>query len=204
MTGDFVGGFSECTTDDLVLLRSIIDETLDTSSSRFSTLSRKIEDSRAFIRSAEKEIKELEQQQRVLSKRRRVLSAAIEREKPIPLSDDELFQIHSRKKVAQNESAFLISKNGAKTEVGESLVLGRDSSCGLVISDMTVSRKHARLFKQNGNWWVEDLGSKNGVRLNGEKIESEIPARLPKKAIIRFGAAEFSFFVGQRAEESLV
>lgn len=36
----------------------------------------------------------------------------------------------------------------------------------------TVSRKHAKFFKQAGSWYVEDLGSTNGVYVNGRRINS--------------------------------
>jgi pSer/pThr/pTyr-binding forkhead associated (FHA) protein len=36
--------------------------------------------------------------------------------------------------------------------------------------DDMVSRRHARLFVERGVWHVEDLGSRNGTRLNGEVV----------------------------------
>jgi len=38
------------------------------------------------------------------------------------------------------------------------------------LTERNVSRRHARLVKENGNVLIEDLGSYNGVRVNGEKI----------------------------------
>jgi hypothetical protein len=50
------------------------------------------------------------------------------------------------------------------------LVLGADASCELQLVDPTrrVSRRHARLFRDRGAWWVADLESRNGVRQDGE------------------------------------
>jgi len=50
------------------------------------------------------------------------------------------------------------------------IVLGRDPICDIYISDETVSARHARLTFHHGQWWVEDLNSTNGTRLNQEPV----------------------------------
>jgi len=50
------------------------------------------------------------------------------------------------------------------------ILLGRDSHCDLPLPDETVSVRHARLSYHHGQWWLEDLGSTNGTRLNKEKV----------------------------------
>ena len=50
------------------------------------------------------------------------------------------------------------------------ILLGRDSHCDLPLSDETVSVRHARLSYHHGQWWLEDLGSTNGTRLNRELV----------------------------------
>ena len=45
-------------------------------------------------------------------------------------------------------------------------ILGRDINNTIVIHDAAVSARHARLSRENGIWWLEDLGSKNGTLLN--------------------------------------
>lgn len=53
---------------------------------------------------------------------------------------------------------------------GETLVVGRSSRAGLVLPDPAVSREHARLFREDDAWFVQDLGSQFGTRVNGEQI----------------------------------
>lgn len=53
---------------------------------------------------------------------------------------------------------------------GASMVIGRASECDLVIEDRFLSRRHSRLFLQEGRLMVEDLGSRNGTRVNGHPI----------------------------------
>jgi pSer/pThr/pTyr-binding forkhead associated (FHA) protein len=50
------------------------------------------------------------------------------------------------------------------------LVIGRDQTCDLILDDKTVSAEHAHLTYHHGNWWVEDLHSKNGTLINLELL----------------------------------
>ena len=55
--------------------------------------------------------------------------------------------------------------------------MGRATDAGLVLADRGVSRRHARIFRQGGQWWVEDLGSSNGTHVNGLKLVQPVPLR---------------------------
>jgi two-component system cell cycle response regulator len=62
---------------------------------------------------------------------------------------------------------------------GEELLTGRDENCGLSLSDVSVSRYHARLSSSaNGEVMVQDLGSTNGTAIN---------ARSTRRGILRPG-----------------
>ncbi len=50
-------------------------------------------------------------------------------------------------------------------------VLGRDESADIRVDDKKVSRRHAAFRLIDGLPWAEDLGSSNGVRLNGKRID---------------------------------
>jgi FHA domain len=52
----------------------------------------------------------------------------------------------------------------------EELLIGRHPNCDVVMSDETVSRRHARLTFRDGGWIVQDLDSTNGTRLNGQHV----------------------------------
>ena len=52
-------------------------------------------------------------------------------------------------------------------------------------SDQTVSRPHARLWTESGGWWVEDLGSRNGTFVNGDRIRGKL--QLGPGDVLRFG-----------------
>ncbi len=48
----------------------------------------------------------------------------------------------------------------------ESCLIGRSPTVEIVLPDETVSAVHARVWKSNGRWWLEDLDSRNGTFLN--------------------------------------
>lgn len=55
------------------------------------------------------------------------------------------------------------------------LVIGRASECDMTLGHGTLSRQHLAILEEEGQWYVEDLGSSNGTRINGAKIESRSP-----------------------------
>jgi len=65
------------------------------------------------------------------------------------------------------------------------VLLGRDLANDVAIGDPEVSRRHARFFMQDDDFFVEDLGSTNGTFLNGERISS--PKQLRAGDLITFG-----------------
>ncbi len=50
------------------------------------------------------------------------------------------------------------------------IVIGRDPACECPAEDDSVSARHARLSYHHNQWWLEDLGSMNGTRLNDQLV----------------------------------
>ncbi len=67
--------------------------------------------------------------------------------------------------------------------------IGRDGGCDLVLADLTVSRRHARLERDGSGWLLQDLGSTNGTRLNGWLVSSPVPVRAGDQ--VSFGSVSF-------------
>ena len=59
----------------------------------------------------------------------------------------------------------------AVISAGESLEVGRDATCNLVLTDASVSRRHARLQGDGRVFDVVDLGSRNGTFVNGRQVQ---------------------------------
>jgi hypothetical protein len=53
---------------------------------------------------------------------------------------------------------------------GTEVIIGRETTNEIVISDPEVSRKHVRLQLQGANFVIEDLGSTNGTSVNGQRL----------------------------------
>jgi serine/threonine protein kinase len=63
--------------------------------------------------------------------------------------------------------------------------IGRTNGNDLVISERTVSRRHARLWFADGRWYLEDLQSANGTLVNNVRIYQ--PVALNDNDIVNFG-----------------
>ncbi len=51
------------------------------------------------------------------------------------------------------------------------LILGRSQDCHILVSDNHISKQHSRFFLEEDRWHFEDLGSRNGVLLNGVRMQ---------------------------------
>ncbi|MCG2807179.1 MAG: DUF3662 domain-containing protein [Coriobacteriia bacterium] len=78
---------------------------------------------------------------------------------------------------------------------GERLVIGRLAECEVTLGDSNVSRRHAAFTREGDGWAIEDLGSTNGTRLNGEKV---MHARLRDGDLIEVGATQLRFHEPRR------
>ena len=67
----------------------------------------------------------------------------------------------------------------------QQITIGRANDATLVLNDDYASSRHARLFPQDGQWIVEDLGSTNGTYLDRQKVTQPTP--VPVGVPIRIG-----------------
>jgi len=75
---------------------------------------------------------------------------------------------------------------GTTLPLGSSAVLvGRAPSCTLVLDDDYSSSRHARIFPQGDQWFVEDLGSTNGTFVGEQRVEQPTP--VPTGTAVRIG-----------------
>ena len=83
-------------------------------------------------------------------------------------------------------------------QVGD-FVVGRSSSCHLALDDALVSRRHAVFHVGPERVEVEDLGSRNGVQVNGATIEGRTELKHLDRVVI--GAQELLLVWVQKSEE---
>ncbi len=69
-------------------------------------------------------------------------------------------------------------RRGHTYELGDELTVGRAGGCQVTLEgDNYVSQLHARVFRRDGQFYVEDLGSTNGTYLNRRKVTAPIAIR---------------------------
>ena len=73
----------------------------------------------------------------------------------------------------------------------ERVTIGRQSGCTITIRDTNVSREHAQLRRRPNGWTIRDLGSTNGTKLNGVRVEGE--QMLANGDVIMLGAIKVTF-----------
>lgn len=53
----------------------------------------------------------------------------------------------------------------------DEILIGRDDTCDVVLPERQISRQHVRIYLEENQYYVEDLGSRNGTWVNGERLE---------------------------------
>jgi hypothetical protein len=66
---------------------------------------------------------------------------------------------------------------GQAYELADELTVGRAGGCQITLDDTYVSQLHARVFRRDGQLYVEDLGSTNGTYLNRRKVTAPLAIR---------------------------
>jgi pSer/pThr/pTyr-binding forkhead associated (FHA) protein len=89
---------------------------------------------------------------------------------------------------AAPQQLLVTAGDRAGTSMGladQQITIGRANDATLVLADDYASSRHARLFPQDGQWIVEDLGSTNGTYLDRQKVTQPTP--VPVGVPIRIG-----------------
>lgn len=88
-------------------------------------------------------------------------------------------------------SASLVLQDGSRISVGEdALIIGRAPECDVELADATVSRRHAEIVRDGDAWFIRDLKSSNGTKVNGAGIVDQM---LHDGDEIRLGSVTFMF-----------
>lgn len=74
-------------------------------------------------------------------------------------------------------------------------IIGRARSAGVQIPSPFLSKEHAHIFREEGQYYIEDLHSVNGTLLNGVMVEEAVP--IHPKDIVTLVDVEFLFMTGE-------
>jgi len=80
----------------------------------------------------------------------------------------------------------------------EPISVGRHPDNQIVFNDDGLSRKHCVFERKPNGWWIQDLGSRNGTRLNGDKVASAV---LASGDVVRVGVLEIRFVSPEVAQK---
>jgi hypothetical protein len=88
--------------------------------------------------------------------------------------------------------AVLRVQGGRSELVGSrGAVMGRSRDCDVVLDDPNVSRRHAEVRPSGGGWIVNDLGSTNGIKVNGRRVDG--PQSLRPGDVVELGTSRVTF-----------
>src|SRR5262249_27251239 len=93
---------------------------------------------------------------------------------------------------------LVIVRQGEKHEValdGSELVIGRDEHTAIALKDPLASRHHAKISRENNQYWIEDMHSLNGTQLNGKPVTRSALANNDR---ISIGETVLTFVVESR------
>jgi hypothetical protein len=92
---------------------------------------------------------------------------------------------------APSRAQALLVGEGRRTVLsGARVLLGRSRECDVVLSDPNISRRHAEVRREDGGWAVVDLGSTNGIKVNGRRVDH---APLEPGDRVTLGVTELTF-----------
>jgi hypothetical protein len=78
---------------------------------------------------------------------------------------------HRLEPPARSGGRAMLVGGGKRTVLsGNRVVIGRSRDCDVTLDDPNVSRRHAELRREGATWVVADLGSTNGVKVNGHRV----------------------------------
>jgi hypothetical protein len=72
-------------------------------------------------------------------------------------------------------------------------VIGRSRDCDVTVDDANVSRHHAEVRPSGGSWIVRDLGSTNGVKVNGQRVDPTRAQSLRPGDVLELGTSRLTF-----------
>ena len=100
-------------------------------------------------------------------------------------------QAVSPEELGVEQELVTLTFDGTRHEVKERrVVIGRSRDCDIQLSDANVSRRHAELRQEGASYWIVDLGSTNGMEVNGKRVKR---AKLRDGDTITLGSTDVTF-----------
>jgi len=102
-------------------------------------------------------------------------------------------QAVSAEELGVERELVTLTFDGRRHEVNQRrVVIGRSRDCDIQLTDANVSRRHAELRQEGASYWIVDLGSTNGIEVNGKRVKR---AKLSDGDTITLGSTDVRFGV---------
>lgn len=117
------------------------------------------------------------------------------------LNAGDIYRIDSKTRELKESVLFLVTDAAAqanwkqKNLDRDEILIGRESSCDVVLPDPGVSRRHAAIRRDQSGWILEDLNSANGLLVNGQQVEGHTSLR--EKDVITIISTNLIFTSGK-------
>jgi hypothetical protein len=105
-------------------------------------------------------------------------------------SPDRAARILDEGASAAGRQALLVGEGRRSVLSGDRVLVGRSRDCDVVLADPNISRRHAELRPGRRGWAITDLGSTNGIKVNGRRVSE---ALLEPGDRITLGVTELTF-----------
>lgn len=122
---------------------------------------------------------------------------------PQPLNTDDVvevgrYQVHIQGVDHAKEDTPVLTLTGPEGKhrfamVGDEIIIGRAPSCDIAIGHKSISRRHLRVSVQGDTFYAEDLGSQNGSKLGGKRINGPTPFTLGEQIQMSEFTVELGF-----------
>jgi pSer/pThr/pTyr-binding forkhead associated (FHA) protein len=100
-------------------------------------------------------------------------------------------QAASAAELGVEQEIVTLTFDGTQHEVKQRrVVIGRSRDCDVQLNDANVSRRHAELRQEGASYWIVDLGSTNGMEVNGRRVKR---AKLRDGDTITIGSTDVVF-----------
>jgi hypothetical protein len=112
---------------------------------------------------------------------------------PVPSAPEhtEVVAAEDAERLGLARTPATLAYAGGRYELANRVVtIGRSHECDIAISDPNISRRHCEVLQEEGGYVIVDLGSTNGVEVNGARVQR---ARLEPEDRIVLGATELTF-----------
>ena len=115
----------------------------------------------------------------------------------VRFTPEMLQMLFAQREARDDREAYLLVRDGRswgdvhRLRPDMTIPVGRVAADGIVVRDDRCSRVHCEFFRQGQNWYLRDMGSRNGTRLNGEKIQAAVPVK--SGDIVRIGKTKLMF-----------